>query len=112
MILCVFCTLLFYGCDSRPLSYSERGEIWKVYERECQKCHKASGTGGIIGRLFFKIPDFTDTKWQDNASDSRLIIALANGKRKMPAYKNKLSNDEIVDLVKVCVRSFYPQPKQ
>jgi hypothetical protein len=30
----------------------------------------------------------------------------------MPAYKNKLSNDEIVDLVKVCVRSFYPQPKQ
>ncbi|MCF6158328.1 MAG: cytochrome c [wastewater metagenome] len=103
----IFCTLLFFGCSrERPLS--EKGGIWTVYEKECQECHKADGRSSLIGRWFFKAPDFTDTKWQDNASDSRLIIAVANGKRKMPGFKGKLKDEEIVDLVKVCVRSYYP----
>ncbi|UJS16281.1 MAG: cytochrome c [Candidatus Jettenia sp.] len=62
--------------------------------------------------IHFKIPNFANTKWQDNASDSRLIISIANGKRKMPGYKGKLKDEEIVDLVKTCVRSFYPPPEQ
>jgi cytochrome c len=102
-----FSTLLGYGCSKQP-PLSERGGIWAVYERECQSCHKASGKGTLIGRMFFKIPNFTKTKWQDNASDSRLIIAVANGKRRMPGYKGKLKDEEIVDLVKICVRSYYP----
>jgi cytochrome c len=107
IVIFAFCGLLSIGCSKqRPLS--ERGGIWVVFEKECQKCHKANGKGGLIGRLLFKIPNFTDTKWQDNASDSRLIIAVANGKRKMPSYKGKLKDEEIVDLVKTCVRSYYP----
>ncbi|GAB61350.1 MAG: cytochrome c [Candidatus Jettenia sp.] len=111
IVASIFCTLLFYGCSKQP-ALSEKGGIWAVYERECQKCHRADGKGGLIGRFIFKIPNFTNTKWQDNASDSRLIISIANGKRKMPGYKGKLKDEEIVDLVKTCVRSFYPPPEQ
>lgn len=104
----VLCATFFYGCSQQP-SFSERGGIWKVYERECQKCHKANGKGRLVGKIIYKIPNFTNPKWQDNASDSRLIIAVANGKRKMPGFKGKLEDEEIVDLVKTCVRSFYPK---
>jgi len=108
----ILLSLCFFGCQKKQTILSEREAIWGVYERECQKCHKADGRGGFIGRLFFKVPDFTDVKWQDNASDSRLIIHLGNGLRKMPAYKGKLKDEEIVDLVKICIRSFYPPVEQ
>lgn len=110
LFLSTLCALSFLGCSPKQTALTEKGGIWAVYERECQKCHKLTGKGSLVGRFIYKMPDFTDTKWQDNASDSRLIIAVANGKRKMPGYKGKLTNEEIVDLVKVCVRSFYPPP--
>ena len=108
----VLCALLSYGCSSRQTALSQKGGIWAVYSRECEKCHRANGKGSFIGRYIMKIPDFTDTKWQDNASDSRLIISVANGKRKMPGFKGKLKDEEIVDLIKVCVRSYYPPLQQ
>jgi len=30
----------------------------------------------------------------------------------MPGFKGKLKDEEIVDLVKTCVRSYYPPSKQ
>ncbi|GAN35398.1 MAG: cytochrome c [Candidatus Brocadia sp. AMX2] len=112
MGICVFSALLSYGCNPKQTALSEKGGIWTVYDKECRKCHRANGKGSFVGRLIFKIPNFTNTKWQDNASDSRLIISVANGKRKMPGYKGKLADEEIVDLVKVCVRGFYPPQGQ
>lgn len=108
----MFCALLSYGCNPKQTALLEKGGIWAVYDRECRKCHKVSGKGCFVGRFMHKIPNFTDTKWQDNVSDSRLIIAVANGKGKMPGYKGKLTDEEIVDLVKTCVRSFYPPQGQ
>lgn len=107
-----FFAVLHTGCNPQRTSPSEKGGIWAVYDRECQKCHKARGSGGLVGRIIFKIPDFTNTKWQDNVSDTRLIISVANGKKKMPGFKGKLADQEIVDLIKVCVRSFYPKEDQ
>lgn len=112
IIMLVFCALLSYGCNPKQTALSEKGGIWAVYDRECRKCHKVNGKGCFIGRFIFKTPNFTNTKWQDNASDSRLIIAVANGKRKMPGFKGKLTDEEIVDLVKTCVRSYYPKSEQ
>lgn len=103
-----FCALASYGCKQERTALSDRGGIWAVYDRECRKCHKVNGKGCLVGRWIFKTPNFTNTKWQDNVSDSRLIIAVANGKRKMPSFKGKLTDEEIVDLVKTCVRSYYP----
>ncbi|GJQ48468.1 putative cytochrome c6 (Soluble cytochrome f, cytochrome c553) [Candidatus Kuenenia stuttgartiensis] len=103
-----FFSSCFLGCYKKQTILLEREAIWEVFERECQKCHKMNGKGSLVGRLFFNIPDFNNVKWQDNASDSRLIIHVGNGLRKMPGFKGKLKDEEIVDLVKICVRSFYP----
>ncbi|MCC7210921.1 MAG: cytochrome c [Candidatus Brocadia sp.] len=110
--LSLLCALSFLGCSPKQTALTEKDGIWAVYDRECRKCHKLNGKGTIVGRFIYKMPDFTNTKWQDNVSDSRLIISVANGKRKMPGYKGKLKDEEIVDLVKVCVRSFYPPAAQ
>lgn len=112
VMVAAFSAIAQTGCNPPRTSLPEKGGIWAVYDRECQKCHKARGSGGLVGRMIFKIPDFTNTKWQDNVSDTRLIISVANGKRKMPGYKGKLADEEIVDLIKVCVRSFYPKAEQ
>ena len=112
VVVMAFCALLSYGRNPKQTALSDKGGIWAVYDRECRKCHKVNGKGCFLGRLIFKIPNFTNTKWQDNVSDSRLIIAIANGKRKMPGFKGKLKDEEIVDLVKTCVRSYYPPAKQ
>lgn len=111
-LLFIVCALSSYGCNPKQTALTEKDGIWAVYDRECRKCHKLNGKGTIVGRFIYKMPDFTNTKWQDNVSDSRLIISVANGKRKMPGYKGKLKDEEIVDLVKVCVRSFYPPAAQ
>ena len=108
VFLSILCALSSYGCNPVRTALTDKGGIWAVYDRECLKCHKVSGKGCFVGRFIYKIPNFTNTKWQDNASDSRLIISVANGKGKMPGYKGKLTDEEIVDLVKICVRSFYP----
>lgn len=112
ILVLALCFLCSCGCGPDKSELLEKGGIWEVYVRECVKCHKTSGTGGFLGRLFFNVPDFTDAKWQDNVSDSRLIIHVANGFRKMPGYKDKLKDEEIVDVVKICVRSFYPPIEQ
>ena len=108
----VLCALASYGCNPKQEALSEKGGMWVVYDREWRKCHKVNGQGSLVGRFIAKIPNFTNTKWQDNVSDSRLIISVANGKKKMPGYKGKLKDEEIVDLVKICVRSFYPRQEQ
>ena len=107
----VFFSLFIQGINPNLSALSVKGDIFAVYDRECRKCHKVNGKGCFVGRWIFKTPNFTNTKWQDNASDSRLIIAIANGKRKMPGFKGKLKDEEIVDLVKICVRSYYPPAK-
>ncbi|BBO17423.1 conserved hypothetical protein [Candidatus Brocadia pituitae] len=112
LFLSFLCALSFFGCSPKQTALTEKDGIWAVYDRECRKCHKLNGKGTIVGRFIYKMPDFTNTKWQDNVSDSRLIISVANGKRKMPGYKGKLKDEEIVDLIKVCVRSFYPPAAQ
>lgn len=112
IFLFILCLMSSYGCNHKQTALTEKDGIWVVYDRECRKCHKINGKGSLVGRLIYKMPNFTNTKWQDNVSDSRLIISVANGKGKMPGYKGKLKDEEIVDLVKVCVRSFYPPPAE
>ena len=78
--------MVSYGCNPKRTALSNKGGIWAVYDREWEMSW-VNGKGCFIGRWIFKTPNFTNTKWRDNVSDSRLIIALANGKRKMPDFQ-------------------------
>jgi mono/diheme cytochrome c family protein len=76
-----------------------------LFETNCSECHLASGTGDPHHRKD-KIPNFTDAAWQKRESDAALIKAVTTGHGKvMPAFKDKLSQEEIALLVRY-VRGF------
>lgn len=77
----------------------------KLYDGTCAKCHTTSGVGEHH-HAKDGIPNFTDASWQQRTPDGELTEAIANGKGKhMPAFKAKITDDEIRLLVRY-VRGF------
>ena len=64
-----------------------------VFKGRCTGCHGADGKGkSAIGT-----PDFTSAKTQSGISDADIIDTITNGRKGtiMPAWKSKLSDEEI-----------------
>jgi mono/diheme cytochrome c family protein len=81
----------------------------KIYTETCVRCHKADGTGGVTdieGRKI-KAPNFTSEK-QKGEPDSEYIEVIENGETHdgMPAFKGKIGDDDIKNLVKYIRREF------
>jgi mono/diheme cytochrome c family protein len=73
---------------------------------KCASCHNADGKGNPAMKTSMKdLPDFTDAAWQKKETDAELIETIKNGHKPMPAYKDKLSDDQIKALV-AYVRKF------
>jgi mono/diheme cytochrome c family protein len=70
-----------------------------LYKAKCVACHAADGsgntpTGKALGTLDLRSPEV------QKQTDAQLIDATANGKgKKMPAYKGKLTDDQIKQLI-------------
>ena len=64
-----------------------------VFKGRCTGCHGADGKGkAAIGT-----PDFTSAKTLSGLSDSDIVDTITNGRKGtiMPAWKGKLSDEEI-----------------
>jgi len=75
----------------------------KVYEINCANCHKASGTGGPVEIEGKKLnPDNLTSDKIKGFTDEKIIGYIMNGVEDegMPAFKGKLSEGEIRDVVK------------
>ena len=73
---------------------------------KCASCHRADGKGVEAMKASMKdLPDFTDAAWQKKATDAEMIETIKNGHKPMPAYKDKLTDDQIKALV-AYVRKF------
>jgi len=97
--------LLFAGAVS--LRAAEAKEIW---EKDCAKCHGPDGKGKTRMGERLGIKDYTEAKVQDAVKDEDMVKAIKegvkeDGKTKMKAFSDTLSDDEIKALVKY-VRSF------
>ena len=74
------------------------------WDNNCAKCHGADGAGNTkIGKKL-KLKDYTDAKVQADLKDDEMAKAIKegiseNGKEKMKAFKDDLSDAEINDLV-------------
>ncbi len=64
-----------------------------TYKAKCAMCHGADGSKSMMGAKPLNGPDV------QKMSDADLTEAITNGKGKMPAYKGKLSDAQIKDLV-------------
>jgi cytochrome c6 len=70
-----------------------------LYKTKCSVCHAADGSGsGPTGKAL-GVPDLRSDGVQKQ-TDAQLTDGIANGKgTKMPAYKGKLTDDQIKGLV-------------
>ncbi|HEX8148712.1 MAG TPA: cytochrome c [Pyrinomonadaceae bacterium] len=81
----------------RGPSQAERGRA--VYEARCTRCHGADGAGRTRMAEIVEPPDMSDPAWQRSRSTSRMVASVSNGLGQMPAFKKKLSRQEIAAAV-------------
>jgi mono/diheme cytochrome c family protein len=86
----------------------EFAEARTIYLETCVKCHKEDGSGGeatFEGKKI-KVPSYKSPGAM-KASDDKLYNYIANGEEgEMPAFKDRLSETQMRDLVKFIRREF------
>ena len=80
------------------------------WEKNCRKCHGEDGKGQTVMGKKLKVKDYTDAKVQASFTDEEAFKITKEGKKDgdknlMPASAEKLSDQEIKDLV-AYVRKF------
>ena len=69
-----------------------------IYKAKCAMCHGPDGAGQTTMGKNLKLRDLRGAEVQAQ-TDQQLTVWIADGKGKMPAYKGKLSDDQIKGLV-------------
>ena len=100
--LCAFAVVAASGAsapaDSRRANpQAERGR--SVYAANCARCHGGDGMSHTSMGQLTEAPDLTDAAWQSRRSNARMIASVTNGRGEMPAFKRKLSRQEIAAAV-------------
>ncbi|MHB8416555.1 MAG: c-type cytochrome [Myxococcales bacterium] len=81
-------------------------EAHDLYAKKCAVCHGDDGKGDTRMGRRFRAPDFTSAKWRATAKDAELRKVIENGVEedgvhRMPAWKGKLSPDQIDALLQL-----------
>ena len=78
-----------------------------IYVAKCANCHGETGKGdGRDAARYDPQPaDFTDLKRMADVTDGELFYKISEGKKPMPVFKSKLSEDERWQLV-LLIRTF------
>jgi mono/diheme cytochrome c family protein len=92
IIRACFVSLLAAG----TASYAQSGA--SIYKSKCQMCHGADGMAGTPAGKSTKARPFNSPEVM-KMSDDDLIAVTTNGKNKMPAYKGKLTDAQIKEVI-------------
>ncbi len=102
--VCLFCAAAAVADVStasaqrgRGRSQVERGR--EVYAANCGRCHGADGAGHTRLAEVVEPPDMTDRAWQRARGDARMIASVSKGRGGMPAFRRKLSRQDIAAAV-------------
>jgi cytochrome c6 len=92
--------LLFVAVGVFLLAATARaqGDAAALYKAKCAACHGADGRGETSMGKVLKVRDLSSDDVQKQ-TDAQLTGIIENGKGKMPAYKGKLTDDQIKQLV-------------
>jgi cytochrome c553 len=101
-VLCLFGGALCWSAQA--------GDVTETWNKDCASCHGKDGKGQTPMGKKFGMKDLTDAKVQAALTDEQAIKDIKegvteNGKVKMKAFADKLSDDEVKALV-AHVRSF------
>jgi len=74
------------------VSFAQSGQ--DTYKAKCQSCHGATGMADTGAGKAMKVKPVNDPDVK-KLSQADMIAVTTNGKGKMPAYKGKLTDDQI-----------------
>lgn len=69
-----------------------------TYKAKCAMCHGTDGLATTPTAKNFKVLSFKDPA-QVKLTDAELIASTKDGKGKMPAYKDKLTDAQVKDVI-------------
>ena len=101
-VLCVGVGLVAAASWLSAAAWAQRGGAERgraVYEARCVRCHGADGAGRTRMAEIVEPPDLTDPAWQRKRSNARMIASVTNGRGQMPAFKKRLTRQEIAAAV-------------
>ena len=70
-----------------------------LYAQHCASCHGKDGSGSTTMGKKLAVKDYRDAKVQAGFSDAEAEKAIKDGKDKMKAFKDKLSDADVKALV-------------
>ncbi len=88
------------GGEMKPTASADTA---KVYNEKCAMCHGEDGKG--VKGVAKGTPDLTNAAWQKKETDAEFADMIKVGKKPMPAFGDKLSDEQINALVQY-VRAF------
>jgi len=91
-----FLGVLVFALMFSTWTFADGGADFKA---KCAMCHGADGKGDTAMGKKFGLKDMGSAEVQAK-SDADLTGIITNGKDKMPAYKGKLADAQISDVVK------------
>src|SRR6185312_4024873 len=87
--------LCLIASGTRGLAQNSGADIYKA---KCQMCHAADGSANTPAGKAKKARALTAPEVLKE-SDADLLAIIQNGKNQMPAYKGKLSDEEMKDVL-------------
>ena len=97
----------FAGCESRP-PYKTDAELGlnpqqargrRAYDTYCLGCHEAYISGGRRGPSLMGVFKKKELPSGTPANDDRVSEVIMQGRAKMPAFRDKLTPDQLQDLL-------------
>jgi cytochrome c6 len=93
-----FTALLIAGLFLVGPSARAADDAAALYKTKCAACHGADGSGNTAMGKAFKLRDLGSSEVQAQ-TDAQLVAITSDGKNKMPAYKGKLTDEQIKGIV-------------
>jgi len=99
----VFVTLLLTAMFATTIAAASNAPAApQMYRRYCVSCHGSDGKAKTSKGRFSHARDLTDAQWQTDVSDERIFNSIMNGRNvrgNMPAFSNKLKENDVNSLV-------------
>lgn len=95
----LFACVLSWLCFGNSEVSAQKSGAAPLYKKNCASCHGNDGQSKSFRGKLVKAQNLTDSAWQADVSDEHIFNAISNGRKKMPAFGKKLSEQEMNSLV-------------
>lgn len=83
------------GLQNSQVTPAKAKETKRLFKQRCVKCHGSDGTGNTTYGQIVGATNLTDPEWQERVDDKRLVTSIKHGRGQMPAFGEKLTEEQI-----------------